>query len=296
MNIKREILVTSNCATAGIALGLKALLPNTNVSVAPITKIRQMTPDQIANLLEKVDLWVTIAQTPEVMEQVADTPILRIPIIRFNAYHPDITYVMDQGRKIMKGARGQDYHSAIALWGYNNGLSREQTTALFCPKIYEALGYTRRWTAALKELHDLFSVSNLDFREFYPAVLEHAPFMHTLNHPRGEVIGLLTKLIAVSITGDRSLMKLPLGRIVQDFLGQDTYWPIYPGIAETYGLEGHYIWKLGSDTFLNGVSSFVSASYEAYESYESHYATSWIMPGFDKDFFDLALNPRVTRL
>lgn len=296
MSIPREILVTSNCATAGIALGIKALLPDTAVRVAPITEIRQMTPEQIAHRLENVDLWVTIPQALELAEQVSSTPILRIPLIRFNAYHPDIIYVMDQDRKIIKGANGQDYHSAIALWSYNNDLSREQATALFCSDVYNDLGYTQRWEPALKELSDLFLASNLDFRDFYPAVLEHAPFMHTLNHPRGEVIALLSKLICVSITGNRALMKLPLERIIQDTLAQDSCWPIYPGIAETHGLEGHYIWKLGSNTFVNGVERFVNSSYNAYEAHDPSYRASWVMPAFDKDFFDRTLAPRVARL
>ena len=291
MTFPRTILVTSNCATAGIALGLKALLPEATIKVAPITEINQMTPEQVSERLEGVDLWVAIPQTPEVMAQTGDTPLLRIPKILFNAYHPDIIYAAGKPGQMMGGALGQDYHSAIALWAYNQGLSRLQTVALFCPDTYEGLGYTRRWSRAVHELSDLFADSDLDFKDFYPAVLEHAPFMHTLNHPRSEVIGHLAKQIAVSITGNQALMKLPLGRIVQDILALDSYWPVYPGIAEAYGLDGHYIWKFRGDKFLNGVQAFVDASFDAYASQDT---STWRTPALDQDLFDYALKLRVT--
>lgn len=286
MQPRNRILVSSNCMTAGIALGLKALLPNTVIEVAHITTFNGISKEALNLRLEGFDLWVTGPLDPEILVAVDRAQVLRIPRIVFNAYHPDIVYALDDKGVIMKGAFGCDYHSALVLWAYRKGLTLAQTIALFRTDVFAKLGYQSNWSSALDRLQKIFEATDIDIGGFYPAVLEHAPFMHSHNHPVGAATCLLAKLIAVKITDDASLMKRPIERAVQDTLATGAIWPIYPGIAEQYGLMGDYLWKFGPDRFVQGVEDFAAASFTAYEAQDP---ARWHCPALDEAFLDQAL-------
>ena len=80
--------------------------------------------------------------------------VRRFPFVHFPAFHPDIVYVSSkrQGSPI-QGPLGE-YQSAIALCGWMEGLSIEESIALFRHDVYAALGYFAYWETSQRTMID----------------------------------------------------------------------------------------------------------------------------------------------
>nr|WP_313427002.1 WcbI family polysaccharide biosynthesis putative acetyltransferase [Brevundimonas diminuta] len=285
------ILVSSNCMTAGIALSLKALLPDHEIETAHMRSFLDMSSHEVGQRLAHVDIWVTGVTDQSIVDLGAHIQTIRIPRLIFDAYHPDIAYARDAAGTLIKGAGDSEYHSAIVLWCHQNGVSPQQCTQLFTPETFARIGYVGRWAQAVTNLRALFDVSDLAFDDFFPAMMELSPFMHAFNHPTAPAVTRLAKLVACKITGDRGLLSLPIERSIQDTLALDTIWPIYPGVADHYGLRGAYLWKIGAGLFFRTPADFVDASYAAYKGADS---AEWEVSRMDRALFDRVLPERVS--
>lgn len=283
------VLVSSNCMTAGIALVLKALLPSHKIETAHMRAFLDMSPDEVTRRLANVDLWVTGVTDQSIIELGAHSHMIRIPKIIFDAYHPDIAYARDAAGTLIKGVEKSDYHSALVLWCHQNGVSAQQCAQLFAPETFARIGYVGRWAQAASGLKALFDAGDLAFDDFFPAMMEHSPFMHSFNHPTAAAVVRLAKLIACKITGDRTILSLPIERSIPDALALDTIWPIYPGIADHYGLRGSFLWKIGAARFYRSSAEFVAASYAVYGDADS---AQWDVPRMDRMLFDQVLPER----
>ena len=91
--------------------------------------------------------------------------------------------------------------------------------------------------------------------------------MHVLNHPKAFVIGDIARRLLRESGIDPEPVE------VEDYLGdelaRDVIWPIYPPIAETYGLTGSYLFKMkpgqGSFPVLYDLPGFVAKSFALYD-------------------------------
>lgn len=160
------------------------------------------------------------------------------PAITYAGFHPDCVYVQGPGGHV-QGPTG-DYHSAIAFWAWRQGLSVRQALSLFVPDVYEELGYPgyhessrdalidagRRAQLALEPLLDRWGTANC--------------WMHSVNHPK---VGPLVDLAAALLRRE-SIDPIAIAPDwVDDRLVMWPVWPLYPGLAEAWGLAGAFVFK-----------------------------------------------------
>lgn len=191
------------------------------------------------------------------------------PTILFPAYHPDMVYAGAVAQlsalKLARSPLGQ-YHSAIALCAHRLGLDVAQTVTLYREEVFSRVGYLSAWDTAVRDL--LTSASQIGFRLDGEMVrwARRGSFMHGINHPKSFVIGDLAR----RLLDESGLAPEPVA--VEDYLGdelaRDVVWPIYPDIAETYGLSGSYLFKARprgrAFPALYDLTGFVGASFALY--------------------------------
>ncbi len=262
---RRQVLVTSNCQVGGIGLCLRALLPDTDVHMLPVWDITPEAEAQTRAAIANADVWVTIMRDQALMQMAEGKQIVRIPYLNFPAFHPDVCYVRGASGVMVRCMGDSDYHSLLALWSYRAGLGVEQAKAMFRPEVFREIGYLDGWDSAIAAQRAVFASSALSFDDYIRPLISKVPFMHTPNHPDGMAIGQLSKLIARQITGDEAVMKVPLHYLVQDTLSHIATWPLYPAIAEQFGLDGCYIWKLQHGSFFTSLDHFLTETYAHYD-------------------------------
>lgn len=271
----RNILVSSNCQTAGVALALKAMLPDAAIQVAPLAAPNAKGFEGLAAAASAADVWVTSAKSEPVLALADRSKTIRIPQIEFDAFHPDIIYTRRNDGTQATGPGKSDYHSYIALWSFRNGLSIDQCEALFNATTFDRIGYFGRWSACIDTLRDLFAPTDISFDEFFRPMVKASPFMHSLNHPAGAAMVQLSRLVARKLSDDAALLNHPFERVLQDTLAIGTIWPIYPEIAARYGTEGGYVWKVGADRFFSSLRAYLE---ESFRIYEADGAKAWHAP------------------
>jgi len=93
--------------------------------------------------LRTMDIWITAAwelvDALELKSQFPKLNMLRWPLIRFPAFHPDITLANSDNHQV--SALGCVYNSAICLWAWQHGVERERAIRLFSRETFSAIGY-----------------------------------------------------------------------------------------------------------------------------------------------------------
>ncbi|MEN5144742.1 WcbI family polysaccharide biosynthesis putative acetyltransferase [Brevundimonas diminuta] len=274
----QNIVVTSNCQTAGVALSLKAMLPDASINIALLAAPGGNGFEELQQAVGGADVWVTSAGNNVISAIETQAQLIRIPQVEFEAFHPDIVYVNNSEGRHLTGVCRSDYHSYIALWSFQNRLSVDRCELMFNEKTFQRIGYLDRWEASVSKLRKRFEPIDVGFDDFFRHLVHAGPFMHTINHPTGLAMVQLSRLVARKLGGDESLISAPLERTLQDTLATGSVWPVYPAIAQRFGIDGSYTWKIGPDTFFPTLRSYLEESYRVYEASNAY---EWRCPRLD---------------
>lgn len=270
-----------NCQADGIARALALLLPDARVTLVPLATLRRdhATLARLHHHLAPFD-HVFSQFFPEGfiaggnVHALArnDGRVRLYPTILFPAFHPDMVHVGDvsalSAARLVHSPMGP-YHSAIALCAYLEGRTVDETLALFRDDVFARLGYYDAWSDASAYL--LGSARDIDF----PLDAELARwarrgcFMHVLNHPKFFVLADLARRLA------REAGLAPLDLAAEDYLADDlvadAVWPLYPEIAQRYGLAGTIHFKPkerdGAAPVLLDREAYIAGSFAAYARY-----------------------------
>ena len=257
----RQIIVSSNCQTGGIAAALKVIFPDDRIMPIPRESFTgEEAESAFIEKLKQADVWVSAAGfgLPEKYGFTPCAQVIRIPIIRFSGFHPDLIYVKH-------GVTGEwitpHYNSAIAVWAYQHGLGIESAERLFHEMTFSALGYLTHWDVAIGELKRRFHDSDLEFLEFILPMRREGLFMYSVNHPKALALVRLAKLVARKMGAGPEV--LDLGIDINDGLNE-LIWPVYPGVGDTLALNASYHWKTEGGNWINGVRAFLEYAYGNY--------------------------------
>ena len=182
----------------------------------------------------------------------------RIPYLFFQGYHPDICYVLHDGRPLDGGLA--TYHSIIAYAAFICGRTEEQTLELYCEEIFERLGYFESWAPARAKMIDNFESVDLDIGQTFVEWCRKGSFMHTINHPHIRCLRDLAELILRR--ADLDIVDTSL--VPHDNLMNGPVFPIYPEIGSKLGLRGDYTFKRGGGYQCFSLAEFISDSFLAY--------------------------------
>ncbi len=272
-----KIALIGNCQAREVGHAIRLMKPGSPVTYIPMVTLRREYGDLLglAKALSAYDYVFSQFFPSDLIAGgypgLADIEkrLRPFPTIVFPAYHPDMVYAGAVARlsalKLARSPLGQ-YHSAIALCAYRLGLTVAQTTTLYREEVFARLGYLASWDMAVQDL--LANARSIGFPLDGEIVrwARRSSFMHGINHPKSFVIGD----IARRLLDESGLSPEPVA--VEDYLGdelaRDVVWPIYPAIAEAYGLSGSYLFKARprgkAFPALYDLTGFIAASFELY--------------------------------
>lgn len=248
-----RIAVIGNCQARGIARSLDILAPTARVDLIPMGRLGkdQRSLKAFADRLREHD-HVFSQPFPAGFfpdggtEELAGLlPRLRLfPAVVFPAFHPDLVYVGDLASMAdsrLVPSPLHTYHSAIALFGHLRGLSPERIVALFREEVFSTLGYLITWPLAADDLVASSRAIGFDLALELTRWSRRGAFMHSINHPKLFVLAD----IAARLLREAGIVPacVPVEAYLVDDLLDDAIWPIYPPVAELYGLRGSYVFK-----------------------------------------------------
>lgn len=255
----KNILVSTNCNTGGLAACLTRLLPDFKITPF-IFNNNQEGIIILIKKLENIDVWIT-SVAPEIAKGM-NVEIIHIPTIYFNAFHPDLCYA---GKVDSYKLTKNHYNSKIAVWAFSNGYSINETLKLYTEKNYDSLGYFNAWNSSVENLKNKFIETSLNAKEFeifMKKIKRKGLFMHTANHPKIEVIVEFAKIIAFRINSEIDLLKSQI--TIPDPLTQTT-WPLYPEIGLNLGLSGNFNYVF-SKVDIRGIKNYLEYAFSCYET------------------------------
>jgi Polysaccharide biosynthesis enzyme WcbI len=196
-----------------------------------------------------------------------------LPSVLFSAFHPDIVFAtrIDADRRkqgdCLQSPLG-DYQSALVIYGYLRGLTAEKTIALFTQDIYNVLGYTNMWVEAESFLVSEWHRHGWSIENFFMHWARRGIFMHSSNHPKLYVLADIARMILGR--AQVAFEDYAVEESLIDALLTSAIWPVYPPIADAYGVHGSMIFRrriqCEFDNLFQTLPQFVSFSYELLQS------------------------------
>ena len=275
-----SIAVLGNCQARGVAQAMRLLAPKCPVRYLPMGTLKRDHGhiDGLLRVLHAHDHVFSqvfpagLVPGGDVATLQAGEPRLKLfPSIVFSAFHPDMVYAGQASDlaalKLAPSPMGQ-YHSAIALLAHRLGLDAGRTAGLFREAVFARLGYLDHWDPAVRELVAAAAATGFGLEREVARWARRGAFMHVMNHPKAFVVGdIARRLLAES---GFSPEPVEIEDYLGDELAQDVVWPIYPAIAEHFGLTGSYLFKVKprGEGFprLYDLPGFVAASFSLYDA------------------------------
>jgi hypothetical protein len=146
------------------------------------------------------------------------------------------------------------YHSAIAFFAYRSGLSVEAALRLFKHQVFDALGYFDVWDAAAEQLLKNGRALSIDLSADLLRWTNRGCFMYSINHPKPRVLFDVARHLMAK--ADVPTAPIDFDNYVVDDLARGFIYPVYPEIAEFYGIEGSYIFKGAHFSLSIGIGNF----------------------------------------
>ncbi|MEA2842142.1 MAG: hypothetical protein QOF41_3472 [Methylobacteriaceae bacterium] len=244
-----RIAVLGNCHSLDIAYAMKLLNVNAIVHRYPIQTKAKINGNMLVRALRTYDHvflqhfggdLVRGASSDFLSQQLSNASVY--PTLLFGGYHPDSIFVYDRakGGAFVWGPIGQ-HHSAIALFAYRTGFSAEAALRLYEPEVFETLGYFDLWGAAGVQLLQSAKSHSLDLQADFLRWTRRGCFMYTINHPKPHVFFDIARRLfdAAGI----AMEPVNFDHYAIDDLARDVVFPVYPAIAEHFGMEGSYVFK-----------------------------------------------------
>jgi Polysaccharide biosynthesis enzyme WcbI len=259
--MNKRWLVISNCQTIGIANSLSLLCPHIDVDICDVWKFR----NEYLSLQDGLSSYDCLVLNPEVKTLGLVNfdnfqNVIEVPGVLFTGFHPDICYVVKSGEPI-KGAMDA-YHSLIIYTAYKNNVPEADVRKLFCEKMFNALSYYDDWETGKATLTKSFLDVGLDIHEEFIRWSRHGAFMHSLNHPKIDVLYDISTKIALKAGENIVLSNMR----PYDNLANGDACPVYPEIGNRFGIHGDYYFKPSGLFKLVSIEQFISRSYECYKT------------------------------
>lgn len=242
-----RILIIGVCQGAAIARAMRLLLPDAAVTFLSAFGAAKAFP-RIGDLIAEAQSHDVVFATTylpafrdggDIETLRAASNLILMPLIVFPAFHPDLVHIGEEmvpgDGNLLVGPMGRS-HSALALFGFRAGLSPDETQRLFTASVYRRLGYFDGWDESVSFLRTLGQQAGYDLDADLARWTRRGCFMHTNNHPKMYVAADLARglLARAGIPfGDCDLDSY----LSDDFIRLGT-WPVYPEIAEHYGVPG----------------------------------------------------------
>jgi len=195
-----------------------------------------------------------------ISENNINIKFIKIPQLDFYGFHPDYynAFYCEDEKKIFYSK-----YSSIALWSYKNRISISDSEKLFNYNTYCELGYFDFYHDGMKLILNRFmecGFSRDQFLKYANFVNRQGKFMHSVNHPKIEVLVQFTRifLCKANLADEDKIFSKSV--TIPDSLAFFSY-PLYPEIANEFGLKGEYIWDNGAQSNVIGIRQYLTQVY-----------------------------------
>lgn len=265
-----------NCQMRALSSALRLLLPEAEISFTTFWQAgrRHEGARQVAARLGTPDFVVSsrfggrFRDGTGFEELKAETGAVEVPVLLFAAFHPDLVYIFEKPGELslLRGPVG-DYHSALAAFGFLEGLSPAQTGRLFDAAVYRRLGYLDLWDPSAKGLLEAGRLAGWDLGADLMRWARRGAFMHSVNHQKTYVTADLARGVAARL--GLAAAEADLDAVLADELLPQGSWPVYPPVAERYGVPGSAVFLAGGRGGPRslGLDVFLEASFAAYHRF-----------------------------
>jgi hypothetical protein len=259
--MKKRWLVISNCQTTGLGNSLSLLCPDVDVVTCDIWRFQA----EADHWKREVGGFDHLIVNPEiqalgVVDFYGFPAVTWIPSFNFRGFHPDMSNVFCNGVSVKSPM--DDYHSVLVFAAFKNGLSEAQARQLFSVDVYEQVGFFGIWESEKKALVARFEELGLDIRFDFVRWMRDGGFMHSMNHPRINAVYDLAEKIAKRL---QSGVTTDTGIKPHDNLMAGPIYPIYPEVAERYGVGGgSYSFKPAGSYRVLSLEQFIDGCYRVY--------------------------------
>lgn len=258
-----RIGILGNCQASGFAASVQALAPQAELVTVQLTALPE-EGEYLAEADSLTECDVVIGQ-PLRHERWGALQLSRLeprlrrlilfPSLVFAGFHPDCVYVNGAEGQMLRGVVG-DYHSALCVAAFLEGLPADRTIRLFNAYTFAALGYLSTHEAELARLGKVLQSIGYDPSPILAR--SQGMFMHTVNHPRiGPIFAIARQAIEKLGLTAASDARLPI-----DELAAGSHWPLYPEIGRRLGVEGPSLFRTLNGSF--GIAEAVSRYYALY--------------------------------
>lgn len=269
-----RIGLVGRCQVSGIGDALLHMLDDCEVSsfVIQDTYLEEMRPHAEKALLESDIVFSHHLHedhgslgTNTLRERVKK--LIVVPPVIFSGFHPDCIDLIWE--RVIHSSPLGSYHSAIVAAAYSLDVPVDRVANLFNKFVYKKLGYYDEFARARVYLERSMHSFGIDISGEWPGWIRSGIFMHAYNHPRSQVLASLARLLAIK--AGLVPVRTPSPDLSFDFLSLFSTWPVYPEIAEAFGVKGSYAFKKngtpdlvrGGHTLLS-LREFIEGSYAMY--------------------------------
>ncbi len=193
---------------------------------------------------------------------IKNPQFIDLPRVFFDAYHPDIIFLKKplENKKLIGPMGG--YHSAIITTAYANNLSAIETCELFNSKTYEEIGYLSYYDSSKDVFLKSFKEAGIDLKNEFINWGRTKAFMYSINHAHISVyLDITIKLLKIYFD-----VTVSIKPFLFDFHANGYRWPVYPEIAEQYGLIGNLNFKKENYSSHLTLEQFIDISFELYDA------------------------------
>jgi hypothetical protein len=257
-----KYLITSNCQSGGIAACLKYMLPDGEFVVYGFPNLKNtVAVEKLKHDISTSDVWVT-SHLLEKLEYIHNSKTILIPEIKFEAFHPDICYALNKRNNNFTNFH---YNSKLIAFFYINNLDKKILINDFNEKLFIALNYNNYYSKSYELLKKTFTNSSFSIDEFdlFWSSIKDDIFMHTINHPKINVIFSIAKLIAKRLFPEINFNSFSYLK-VEDTLNY-VKWPIYDGLK--FNVRESFVNKnwIIHDKVFNSFIDFLNFSLNMYK-------------------------------
>lgn len=253
-----------NCQCESFAACVRAALPDAIVETVhahflydPAYADRVTVPLAAADLVaSQIVEWPREGAVREAI--IAAQPKTKLwPGFGFDGFHPDIVYLHNPEGGLIRAAMG-DYNSRIIAAAFAAGRTPAETRTLFNALSYSRLGYFEAYPRACAAAKPWLAQFGIDSVPLLAAWSADGPFMHTVNHPKIQVIAAFV----ARLFEEAGLPVPPPMDALGDPLAGCT-WPVYPEIGWRIGIEGGTEFVPGGERMMS-LEEMIEESFAAY--------------------------------
>ncbi len=156
--------------------------------------------------------------------------LIVIPNIYFSGLHPDLIYVGETGNRYHSPIG--DYHSAIGIASFLEGISPEQAIHLYRDfELFQSAGFFNEWEKSLHEFRGRDFFCDISILDEITKNIKKKPLFYSSNHPSLELINLTSKKILMYLGID-----VKWTSFWRDELQSNVIYPIWSPICEYHRL------------------------------------------------------------